>query len=230
MPVPRKDYGHPVSRNRLYILLVKCDLMVGAARSDFAGFCAEICNALKHSSDVNWFLCLRLSRHMSWINHDINIWDFIIILELEERSPPGKGSPVGQRCHGKAVPQEEKTVLHQAPWLLIGILLNPLQSESVLAASCDFHPIKASSRQWKQMEIFPQGLGEAKQSQGHIQIASNKNFIHVHLHEAIGFSLSCVRPICQVKSAKGTFQSKHPAGLDQITTPRELQAWYFMQR
>ena len=65
VPVPRKDYGHPVSRNRLYIVLVKRDLMVSAAKSDFSGFCAEICDGLKHSSDVDWFLCPQLFQPMA---------------------------------------------------------------------------------------------------------------------------------------------------------------------
>ena len=43
------------------------------------------------------------------------------------------------------------------------------------------------------------------------------------------FPKLCVQPIFQVKSAKDTFRSKHPAGLDQITTPRELQAWYLLR-
>ena len=170
--MPRKDYGHPVSRNRLYIVLVKCDLMVSGAKSDFVGFCAEICNGLKHSSDVDWFLCLiSISTDGLW-KIRIMTWNlgFIIILELEERSPAGKGSSVGPRGHGKAVPQEEKNVLCQAPWLLNGVLLNPLQLNW---QQVDFDLIKARSRLWQQMEICPQGLGEAKQSQGHTQITSS---------------------------------------------------------
>ena len=111
---------------------------------------------------------------------------FIIILELEERSPAGKGSSVGPRGHGKAVPQEEKNVICQAPWLLNGVLLNPLQLNW---QQVDFDLIKARSRLWQQMEICPQGLGEAKQSQGHTQITSSNE---CRWHETTGFSLSCV--------------------------------------
>lgn len=30
--------------------------------------------------------------------------------------------------------------------------------------------------------------------------------------------------VCQVKSSKGCFAKKHPKGVDQITTQREMQA------
>lgn len=53
----RTDYGQPLNRHRVYILLVREELMVRAARKDFPKFCNEICDLLKHDPDVAWCLC-----------------------------------------------------------------------------------------------------------------------------------------------------------------------------
>ena len=52
----RKDYGHVVSRKRLYILLVREELMMKAAKSNFAAFCEKICGQLQCEPDVRWLL------------------------------------------------------------------------------------------------------------------------------------------------------------------------------
>ena len=82
--VLRIDFGHPVKRDRVYIVLVREELMVHAARSDFASFCNEICDLLKHDPDVAWCLCLNLEplqwyvldngNQLSWIGF---IWIYL---------------------------------------------------------------------------------------------------------------------------------------------------------
>ena len=58
----RKEFGHPVNRKRLYILLVRDELMVGAAKSDFASFCEKILEQLRCPPDVCWCLGLFIYR------------------------------------------------------------------------------------------------------------------------------------------------------------------------
>lgn len=54
----RKDYGSPISRARIYILLLRGELMTRRALSGYEAFASEICAKLQAQADVSWKLAL----------------------------------------------------------------------------------------------------------------------------------------------------------------------------
>ena len=54
--IPRKDYGSPISRARIFIILIREDLALKKASDDFPKFANEICESLQCESDVDWQL------------------------------------------------------------------------------------------------------------------------------------------------------------------------------
>ena len=57
-PSMRHDYGSPITRRRVYILLIKRSLMVPAARKDFEAFAAAKLQSLFVEPDTSWILWL----------------------------------------------------------------------------------------------------------------------------------------------------------------------------
>lgn len=65
----RKDYGAPISRYRIFILLVKTDLMINAARRNFKQFADDMASDLQMHCSYDWYLWLmRQSIPVTW--HD----------------------------------------------------------------------------------------------------------------------------------------------------------------
>ena len=57
-PSMRHDYGSPITRRRVYILLIKRNLMVPAARKDFEAFAAAKLQSLFMERETSWILWL----------------------------------------------------------------------------------------------------------------------------------------------------------------------------
>ena len=112
--VPRKDYGHVVSRKRLYILLVREELMMKAAKANFAVFCEKICGELRCEPDVCWLLAIVFAKP----NQPIVLgscggqsWGSI----AKEGSLAREESPSSAGGDGAALEPEEALFLCQVP-------------------------------------------------------------------------------------------------------------------
>lgn len=53
---PRKDFGHPLTRRRLYIVLVREELMITKAKSNFLPFCKQVVDLMRNDPTVTWRL------------------------------------------------------------------------------------------------------------------------------------------------------------------------------
>ena len=53
---PRKNYGAPITRDRVWILMARTDLMTKAARRDFQTYASSMATALEKNCKVDWYL------------------------------------------------------------------------------------------------------------------------------------------------------------------------------
>ena len=52
----RTSFGSPISRERIYIVMIRRELMAKKARVNFSDHAEKICDALKVEADVTWQL------------------------------------------------------------------------------------------------------------------------------------------------------------------------------
>lgn len=67
----RCDYGAPVTRNRLYIILVRKSLLVPDAKRNFQDFATGVADKLKHQSPISWILGCRPSHSRNHLRTDL---------------------------------------------------------------------------------------------------------------------------------------------------------------
>ena len=53
---PRRQYGAPISRKRLYLIMVRKDVMIDAAKEDFSAFIKKKLDGMKVMTKHGWFL------------------------------------------------------------------------------------------------------------------------------------------------------------------------------
>ena len=52
----RRQYGAPISRKRLYLIMVLKDVMIDAAKGDFSAFIKNKLDDMKVETKYGWFL------------------------------------------------------------------------------------------------------------------------------------------------------------------------------
>lgn len=70
---PRLDHGSPITRRRIFILLVRRELMLAAAKNDFEQFAKKIQKSLFIEPEVHWSLGTVISK----ISCNLALFDFV---------------------------------------------------------------------------------------------------------------------------------------------------------
>ena len=63
----RLNYGAPVRRDRVYILLIRNELLSKSAKQNFENFASTLASELMHESQVDWWLALTYTRWICYL-------------------------------------------------------------------------------------------------------------------------------------------------------------------